>query len=291
MSRFAYIADKIVTAQFEEQPFRHLYIEDLFNYEDFLGIINSREVNIAPVKSDEELITALHQNNFKEIEFPGTTTDLNAYLKWHANPDAEGHSNQATCEGVGVTMRLQAVQKDTLLAEACEFFESDLFWKTVTDKFGLQLARVRKDVGIQKYLDGYEISPHPDVRRKALSFMININPAPNSEDISYHTQYLTFKPEHDYIRRFWINDTSSERCWVPWDWCEPRKTQTKNNSIVIFSPDNNTIHAVKASYDHLKTQRTQFYGNLWYNDVHTKTRPRFAELPEVARAYTSPPKD
>jgi hypothetical protein len=158
MSRFAYIADKIVTAQFEEQPFRHLYIEDLFNYEDFLGIINSREVNIAPVKSDEELITALHQNNFKEIEFPGTTTDLNAYLKWHANPDAEGHSNQATCEGVGVTMRLQAVQKDTLLAEACEFFESDLFWKTVTDKFGLQLARVRKDVGIQKYLDGSLVS-------------------------------------------------------------------------------------------------------------------------------------
>jgi hypothetical protein len=167
----------------------------------------------------------------------------------------------------------------------CEFFESDLFWKTVTDKFGLQLARVRKDVGVHKYLDGYEISPHPDVRRKALTFMININAAPNSEDISYHTQYLTFKPEHDYIRRFWINDKSVERCWVPWDWCEPRKTQTKNNSIVMFSPDNNTIHAVKASYDHLKTQRTQFYGNLWYNDSHTKTRPRFAELPEVARAY------
>jgi hypothetical protein len=121
MSRFAYVADKIVTAQFAEQPFRHLYIEDLFNCEDFLGIINSREVNIAPVKSDEELITALHQNNFKEIEFPGITTDLKAYLKWHAKPDAERHSNQVTCEGVGVTMRLQAAQTDTLLAEACEF--------------------------------------------------------------------------------------------------------------------------------------------------------------------------
>ena len=36
----------------------------------------------------------------------------------------------------------------------------------------------------------------------------------------------------------------------------------KNNSIVIFKPSVDTLHAVKMKYDHTKFQRTQLYGNL-----------------------------
>jgi len=36
--------------------------------------------------------------------------------------------------------------------------------------------------------------------------------------------------------------------------------------LVMFPPTNQTMHAVKASYNHLSSQRTQLYGNLWFNE-------------------------
>ena len=46
------------------------------------------------------------------------------------------------------------------------------------------------------------------------------------------------------------------------------KKRRTNNSIVIFSPHSESMHAVKANYDHLRHQRTQMYGKLWYRS-HT----------------------
>ena len=43
--------------------------------------------------------------------------------------------------------------------------------------------------------------------------------------------------------------------------------QKKNNPTEIFSPNDSTIHAVKAKYNDLNSQRTLFYGNLWYEDI------------------------
>ena len=65
---------------------------------------------------------------------------------------------------------------------------------------------------------------------------------------------------------------------MPWDWCEVQKTQTENNSIVIFSPSNDTLHAVKADYNHLTYQRTQLYGNLWYSRVACDSTPPWEAL-------------
>lgn len=265
MNDFMYLADKIRNAKLERHPFEHLYIENFFSEEDFAEITKSPEVDLSPVGNDEELIQALYARSFKEIIFPGTTTNIEAYLKWHAEKTPFGR----LCEGYGVTMRLQKTTPDTILADAHAFFKCDTFWQAAADRFGVSLEHVRTDFGLQKYLDGYEISPHPDIRAKALTFMINVNPAPNAEDLNFHTHYLVFKPERDYIKKFWATDKSSERSWVPWDWCETIKVQSKNNSIVIFSPSDNTMHGVKADYDHLVTQRTQFYGNLWF-----KTPPK-----------------
>ena len=38
--------------------------------------------------------------------------------------------------------------------------------------------------------------------------------------------------------------------------------QSINNSIVLFAPNIDTLHAIKMQYDHNKFQRTQLYGNL-----------------------------
>ena len=72
----------------------------------------------------------------------------------------------------------------------------------------------------------------------------------------------SLKDEYKYVESFWRGNVHYERCWVPWDWCEIEFTQSANNSLVMFSPNDSTIHAVKADYNHLSSQRTQLYGNL-----------------------------
>lgn len=274
MNRFSYLVDKIRDAEFAPHPFKHIYIENFFSDEHFREIVESPEVALAPAESDEALIQALYDNSYKEIVFPGTTTDVAAYLKWHKHRTAFGR----LCEGHGITMRLQKTAPESALSRIHAFFKSEPLWTVMANKFGIRLADVRQDFGLQKYLDGYEISPHPDIRAKALTFMVNINPAQNAEDLEYNTHYMVFKPERDYVRTFWSDNEKTERCWVPWDWCETKAVQTRNNTIVIFQPSNDTIHAVKANYDHLVTQRTQFYGNLWHKNPVTLTPNDFTAL-------------
>jgi hypothetical protein len=117
--------------------------------------------------------------------------------------------------------------------------------------------------------------------------MVNVNPALNSEAIDYHTHYLRFKPERAKVQEYWKSNNDAERCWVPWSWCETVKRQTKNNSIVIFSPADDTLHAVKASYDHLSTQRTQFYGNLWYKDYKPRVDVKWRNFEFDAKGNVS----
>lgn len=185
-------------------------------------------------------------------------------------------------------MRLQQ-PRSTVLAELQEFLASRAFNEALAAKYDIELDACNIDGGIQKYLDGYEISPHPDIRRKAATFMVNINPHAGSEDWDHHTQYLRLRPERAYVQAFWEGNQEAERCWVPWDWCETVQTQPTNNSMVIFSPDSDTLHGVKASYDHLKGQRTQLYGNLWY-----KTQPELQpvewedlDIRSVARTHAA----
>tara|TARA_E500000178_G_scaffold320538_1_gene343717 strand:- start:193 stop:726 length:534 start_codon:yes stop_codon:yes gene_type:complete len=134
------------------------------------------------------------------------------------------------------------------------------------------------DFGLQKYLDGYEISPHPDIRKKALTFMINVNPNKRSEIENIHTHLLKFKPEYSYVSKFWQYNTEIERDWVPWQWCTTEKLFSKNNSIIIFKPSDISLHAVRAEYEHYDFQRTQFYGNLWFNQDTSPEKFAWSEL-------------
>ena len=45
------------------------------------------------------------------------------------------------------------------------------------------------------------------------------------------------------------------------------KMTSENNAISVFMPSFDTLHAVDIEYDHLRQQRNQIYGNLWYTDV------------------------
>ena len=223
------------------------------------------------------LFQKLFESGYKIIDFPGCIIDKDKYLDWHKQKHAQRRQNNSACEGFGITLRLtQAVSP--IIAELMEFLGSSEFQSVLAEKFSIRLDDVFYDAGIQKYLDGYEISPHPDIRKKALTYMVNINPYPGSSEQDHHTHYLKFREQYKYVRAYWEGNLTLDRCWVPWDWCEIEKTQRENNSIVVFSPSNETMHGVKARYNHLVGQRTQLYGNLWYHKSNTVGAPEWEDF-------------
>jgi hypothetical protein len=283
---FDYLINKIIDADFSHQPFKHIYIDNFFSEEHFIKIISSREIKLSKSNSDDELFNNLFKNNYKIISFPGSITDHKKYIDWHSKRKTNIICHTA-CESAGMVLRL--FSEDEFLRKLSHFIGGNEFNTAIAHKFGINLDECDIDGGIQKYLDGYEISPHPDIRKKAATFMVNINPHDDSESFNHHTQYLKFKKSKEYIRHFWDGNPDCDRTWVPWDWCEKVFEQKKNNSIVIFSPSNETMHAVKANYDHLKTQRTQLYGNIWHKEDLTKSFPSWEKFNNFhLSAYQSP---
>jgi len=262
-SHFTYLIDKIRNAEFVNEPFRHIEIFDFLNEDDFRSVTAADEINIPICSDDYSLFDELFEQGYKLVPFPGAVADHNEYVK---NRSREWKTaSHSTTESAGVVLRL-VNPKSEIIRQLKDFIESDQFNEVLANKFDVNIDECSTDGGIQKYLDEYEISPHPDIRKKAATFMVNINNSENSENINHHTHYLTFKPEREYISEYWKGNPSVERCWVPWDWCKTVKQQSQNNSFIAFSPSSDTLHAVKASYDHLLGQRTQLYGNVWYKD-------------------------
>jgi len=274
---YSYLLEKIRSSAFSPEPFEHIYIRDLFSEGDFAMITSAPEIAIHKMESDVQLLETLFQKGYDIIDFPGCIEDAAKYITWHRDRESINTVTNTACEGFGMTVRLKAAQSP-VIAMLNQFLSSREFQSTLADKFNLNLNDTYFDAGIQKYLDGYEISPHPDIRRKALTFMVNINPTADSEAQDHHTHYLKFRPEHDHVRVFWEKNPRLDRCWVPWAWCDTWKIQRENNSMVIFSPSNVTMHGVKTNYDHLKGQRTQLYGNLWYHRNPARTGPEWEDF-------------
>ena len=282
VERFSYILEKIRLAEFCDEPFQHLEIFDFLSAEDFQAVVSSDQIALEEAGDPAALCELLLRQGYEPISFPGCTKSVKAYLKWLSGKSQ--HKNHEACEGFGMAFRLKT-PRDSILMELNEFFHSPQFKQTLEDKFGISRP-TSVDAGLQKYLHGYEISPHPDVRRKALTYMLNVNPGSDSETLDIHTHYGVLKPQKRFVGEFWRYNEEFDRCWVPWDWCETLKRQTQNNSIVIFAPSWDTLHAVKLNYDHLRTQRTQFYGNLWYEDISGIPKPQYDQF--VFRAGEEP---
>ena len=246
----------------------------------FEEIINCLEIASPNANDDRSLINGLIQKGFKPIAFPGCVTDIDEYISWHEW--RKKIAKDSTCEGFGMALRLYAI-KSNILNDLNTFLGSVEFNSAVAEKFNIEIESCYFDGGIQKYLDGYEISPHPDIRKKAATFMVNINPSAKSEAMDHHTHYMELKKNYRYVEEFWAGNETIDRAWVPWEWADTVKLQTKNNSIVLFSPSNDTLHAVKANYDHLQTQRTQLYGNLWFHEskVDKNLSWQYLDLPSI----------
>lgn len=262
MSKFDYLNQKISDAKICSEPFPHLYIENFFQNEHFDQLVNAPEIHLKAQSDDVGLFNILESVGYKTVPFPGATTDIKEYIRSRRRNTSVSDTRD-TCEASGVVLRLQD-PKSNIVKEIKDHIESKSFFQCLSKKFNVSVDECSTDVGIQKYLDGYEISPHLDIRKKALTFMVNSNSDSESESKAIHTHYMKFKPEYEYICKFRELNETAERNWVPWEWCETQTMQTANNSIVVFSPFFQSLHAVKAQYNHLAFQRTQLYGNLWY---------------------------
>lgn len=82
---FQYLIEKVHGTEFCLEPFKHLEIKDFLSPEHFECITSSPEISIPPAKSDQELIDLLLAAGYEAIYFPGTTQDVNQYLRWHAD--------------------------------------------------------------------------------------------------------------------------------------------------------------------------------------------------------------
>jgi len=276
MQDFKYLINKILESPIRNEPFPHIYVEDFFSDDQFQEIISSPEINIKQSFTDKEVFKNLFTQGYKIIDFPGCITDQDRYIAWHAEP-AKSSAMHSSTEGHGMTLRLME-PRSSMLTNIKNFIESDIFSQTIAKKFEISSEDVYSDNGIQRYLDGYEISPHPDIRKKALTYMVNINPHENADELLHHTHYLSLKDEFRYVESFWKGNPNYDRCWVPWDWCDIQFTQNINNSLVMFAPCDSTIHAVKADYNHLPSQRTQLYGNLWYAQYNSLQKLEWENL-------------
>ena len=259
--KFRYISEKILDSNIEEYPFKHVVIEDLLSEEHLDMILNDSQIHFDEVENTEELIETLFRKNYAVQTFPGCSTDPVEYIQRYNNNDFPiGKGKDLPIEAFGITFRLTQYN-NPLIKELVEYMNGVEFKDALVRKFDLKFE-TSIVTAIQKNLSHYEISPHPDVREKGLTYLLNINKDSSIDDEPVHTHLLKFKKEWEFIYDYWKTNLSENRCWVPWDWCDTAKMTNKNNSIVIFSPDIDTLHGVKLNYDHTKFQRTQLYGNL-----------------------------
>ena len=154
MYNFDYLIKKIKEANFIYEPFKKIYIENFLSQEHFDKIINSDEVKSLKARDDKELIDGLIDKGYLPIEFPGCTTNLKKYIKWH-----EGKKNMSyhsAVSGFGVALRLYHF-KSKILKDLNKFLISKKFNEALAEKIDIDIETLDVDGGIQKYLDKYEI--------------------------------------------------------------------------------------------------------------------------------------
>jgi hypothetical protein len=264
-ANFDYLIDRVRTAPLRQDPFTHLYIEDLLRPEHLGAVAAAPDIHISPQINDRALLEELEATGYRAIDFPGCITDGAAYRQWRRGGGTAGVDADSFSGEFGMVFRLMEPQT-TVVRELLATLSSDRFLAALSDRFDVTARDCAHDGGIQKYLDGYQISPHPDIRRKALTWMANINPGPNAAEQAFHTRYMRLKPAFAYIQSFWEGNPEVDRGHLPWHVAETVWEHRANNSMVVFAPGDKTLHAVRAWYDHLSSQRTQIYGNLWYRN-------------------------
>jgi hypothetical protein len=264
MSEFSYISDKILSAEFINDPFPHLEIENFLSEGHLSMVLDDKQIHFEEQVDNINLLQTLLNKKYEIQNFPGCCTDPWDYLCRLENDEWPQDIKGTPIESYGITFRLSSYKNDDI-ENLIKYLNGAEFKSALEEKFNIQKEN-SIITAIQKNLTKYEITPHPDTKRKALTYLLNINKDDSVEEYEVHTHLLKFKKEHEHIYKIWDETKNLDRCWVPWYLCDSVKRVRKNNSIVLFAPTSHTLHAIKLDYPHLKFQRTQIYGNLMYDN-------------------------
>lgn len=279
MSEFTYLCNKILDGNFQYSPFKHIVIEDFLKKGHLDEILNDKQIHFAETESTIKTVEFLRTRGYKVQNFPGCTSDLGEYIRHYKNNSFPKFRKGTPVSSYGITFRLSEIGNKKI-NEIIKYMNGDEFKEALETKFKIS-NKTEIITAIQKNLSHYEISPHPDIRSKALTYLLNINKDSYVDNEPVHTHLLKFNEEWKHIQNYWENNINVERTWVPWEWCSTIKTTNKNNSIVLFAPSNDTLHAAKMIYDHNKFQRTQIYGNLMYVGKKQMIKKGWKELEKV----------
>tara|TARA_B100001094_G_scaffold32216_1_gene26711 strand:- start:2527 stop:3357 length:831 start_codon:yes stop_codon:yes gene_type:complete len=276
MSEFSYISKKIISAPFLKTPCKHLEIDNLLTKEHLDIILNDEQIHFKETTDTKHLLDRLNELKYTVQKFPGCISDPNEYLKLLDSGKLGNIKYDTPVESYGITYRLDKY-RNNFIKDLISYMNGAEFKESLEDKF--KITR-KNDIisAIQKNLTRYEISPHPDIKEKCLTYLLNINKDDSVENYNVHTYLLSFKDNYKHIPKLWENKTDTDRCWVPWSWCDKVKTISKNNTLVMFQPSNDTLHAIKLDYNHNKFQRTQIYGNLMYSNPKTFKKITYRDL-------------
>jgi len=276
MNEFNYLVDKVLDAKIYTETFEHIVIDNFLSDDHFKTILNDKQVHFNVCQNTKDLINTLQKKHYHVQSFPGCSTDIKDYLDKYKNKVWPNERNGTPVETFGLTFRLKKYD-NSKIEEIVKYMSSENFQNAISKKFNLN-KKTYAITAIQKNLSYYEISPHPDTRRKAATYLLNINKDDEVEKLDVHTHLLKFKENYTDIYRIWKEEYQFDRCWVPWDWCTTEKMIRKNNTIVIFPTTNRSLHAVRLNYDHCKFQRTQIYGNLMYENIDKVPQRNYKKL-------------
>ena len=281
MNEFNYLVDKVLDAKIYTEPFEHIVIDNFLSDDHLKTILSDKQIHFDSCEDTESLIHTLNRKKYSVQSFPGCSTDIKDYIARHESKNWPSERNGTPVETFGLTFRLKTYDNPKV-EKIVKYMSSDAFKKAISKKFNLDKP-THAITAIQKNLSYYEISPHPDTRRKAATYLLNINKSDTAESMDIHTHLLKFKENFIDVYRVWKEEDQFDRCWVPWSWCTTEKTIRKNNTIVIFPTTNRSLHAVRLDYDHCALQRTQVYGNLMYENIKKVPQRNYRDLKETIK--------
>lgn len=254
--KLSYLLEKINNAPIIQYPFPHLWIENFLQPAHLELLLSNYQLHFPPVNGLAELHKTLITLDYKIQSFPGCASSIEDYLN--------GKPTNKTVEGWGLCYRLNKIHNE-LIQKLISFLNSKEWHQSIKNKFEIK-AETTCFSAIQKQLDKYEISPHPDVRSKAVTYLLSIN---SKEYTGQDTSLYIYDDPH--IPEFFGKHEHLNRCWIPWGYARLVKEVVNTNTLLMFPTSNYSLHAVKLDYNDLVSQRTQIYGNLMYsNPIKTK---------------------
>jgi len=264
---FAHLVRKINAQPIETDPFPHIYLEEVFPAGYYRALLE----RIARV------------GEFVPTLYPGVAVDLDA----------------KSFKDYGLTCR--NFDKDEELACLYALLKSEPFSRLLLDKFSApeswgargSAIPAEKHVffkegrenftcvfDLHKDLPGYEISPHPDVPSKIVTFLFYFTP---DESLSrFGTKLCRVKPEckatlaratrskmssllvgatRPFVGKSYGLDQKDS--WFPWEMFDVVKVApAKPNSLLVFAPNADSYHAIRMDIppDHPLRERQTLRG-------------------------------